>query len=180
MILHRATFTQNPMSFLQRRCAARTSLVAVGAFALAIGVVVYLTDRRGPLATLASALGASTGHHLFGDLGQWLPSFVHPFAFSLFTAAVLPRRSAWQYAGCVGWGAVNIAFEVGQHPRFSAAWAGALQTAFGSSPWVQRVANYFTLGTFDGSDIVAAILGSLAAAAVLWLGRPRWEKVDAT
>jgi len=154
--------------------------MAGGALALVVGILVYLTDRPGPVAARIPVLGALAGHHLFGDLGQWLPSFVHPFAFSLFTAAVLPRRSAWQYAACLGWGAVNLAFEVGQHPRFSAALAGALQTAFGSSPWVQRVANYFTLGTFDGGDIVAAVLGSLAAAAVLWLGRSRLEKADAT
>lgn len=104
-----------------------------GTAAFAVGVVVYLTDRA--------------PHHpalLFGAAGQWLPSFIHVFAFSLFTAAASARRDAPNYGACVGWWAVNVAFECGQHP---------------SLHWVR--------GTFDPADIAAATLGAISAALVL-------------
>jgi len=117
----------------------------------------------------APALAALTGSNLFGAFGLWLPSFVHPFSFSLFTAAVLPPASAPRHGVCVAWGAVNLAFEMGQHPRVSASLAELLQGSLGAMPLSQPLTRYFIDGTFDPGDIVAALLGALAASAVLHL-----------
>jgi hypothetical protein len=144
-------------------------LAATGCFALAVGVLVYLTDRGVSQAMLIPTLGALAGSNAFGVLGQWLPSFVHPFSFSLFTAAALPSCSVPRYGACAVWCAVNVAFEVGQHPRVSAHVTEALQGTFGRNPLTRPLANYFLRGTFDVGDIVAAIVGALAAAGVLRL-----------
>ena len=142
-------------------------LAAIACLALAVGVLVYLTDRDTSHAVLIPAVGALAGSHLFGALGQWLPSFVHPFAFSLFTAAALPPRSASRYGACAAWCAVNVAFELGQHPRVSARLAEALQGSFAQTALTRPLANYFLRGTFDVGDIVAAVIGAFAAAGVL-------------
>lgn len=145
------------------------SLAAIGLVAFAVGLLVYLTDRDASKATLIPAVALLAGSNLFGALGGWLPSFVHTFAFSLFTAAALPQHSAPRYGTCVAWFAVNVAFETGQHPLISVRLAEVLQGAFGGMPLTRPLANYFAHGTFDPGDIVAALLGALAAAAVLRL-----------
>jgi len=153
-------------------------LVATGLMAMLVGLLVYLTDRDPAHAALIPAVAALAGASLFGALGQWMPSFLHPFAFSLFTAAVLPPRSAWRYRACAAWCAVNLAFECGQHPLASARLAEWVQ-GFGNTLAGRMVANYFLLGTFDGGDIVAALLGGLAAVALLWCLPDTAEKVHA-
>ena len=150
-------------------------LAATSSLALAIGLLVYLTDRNASHALLVPGAGALAGHHVFGAFGQWLPSFVHPLAFSLFTVAVLPPSSASRDGVCLAWGAVNVAFEIGQHPQLSARLAELLQDSLGHMPAMQALARYFVHGTFDPGDIIAALLGSLVAAAVLRITQDHGE-----
>jgi len=142
---------------------------------LAIGVLVYLTDRDASRAVLIPTFGWLAGSHLFGAFGQSLPSFAHTFAFSLFTAAALPPCSRAAYPACLAWCAVNVAFELGQHERFSAHLAEMLQGNLSALPMNRPLANYFLRGTFDVGDIVAAVAGALLAAAVLRLSQRNWE-----
>jgi len=166
------------MAVMAGRIGREAWPLAAGSLALAAGLLVYLTDRDAARAVLIPEVAALAGSKLFGALGQWLPSFVHPFAFGLFTAAALPPRSAWRHRACAAWCAINLAFECGQHPLASAPLAEVLG-GFRNS-WLGRtLANYFLLGTFDGGDIVAAVLGSLAAVALLWLMQDSTEKVHA-
>jgi hypothetical protein len=143
--------------------------VAIGSLALAVGLLVYMTDRDAAHAMLFPAVAALDSGPVFGILGLCLPSFAHPFAFSLFTAAALPSRSAWRYCACAAWCAVNVAFEMGQHPRVNAPLAEALQGSFGPTLLTRPLANYFLRGSFDVGDIAAATAGALAAAGVLYL-----------
>jgi hypothetical protein len=156
------------------------TLASIGSLALALGLLVYLTDRDPASAALIPSVAALAGLQLFGAFGPWLPSLVHPFAFSLFTAAALPPGSAWRYHACVFWGVVNLAFEFGQHPQFSAPLAKALQAHFGASSTARMVSNYLLRGTFDLGDIAAAVLGAVAAAVVLRLLQPLWESDHAS
>ena len=89
--------------------AARRSalLLAVAVTALALGTLVYLTDRAPDHAVLVPHLAGFGATPIFGATGAWLPSFVHPLAFALLTAAVLPATSPWRYGGCAAWGAIN-------------------------------------------------------------------------
>jgi hypothetical protein len=145
------------------------SIAAIACAAFAVGLLVYLMDRDASKAPLIPTVASLTGSHVFGALGGWLPSFVHTFAFSLFTAAVLPERPVPRYGVCFAWFAVNVAFEIGQHPLVSVRLAEALQGDFGGMPLTQPLAGYFVHGTFDLGDIVAALLGAIAAGAVLRL-----------
>jgi hypothetical protein len=151
-------------------------LASAGCLALTVGLLVYLTDRDPAHSTLIPAIGALAGGHLFGVLGLWLPGFIHPLAFSLVTASVLPAGSRWSYGACAIWCAVNIAFELGQHPDVSARLAGALQDTFGDTPLTRAIGSYFIRGTWDPGDVVASLLGALAAAAVLRLVQTSWER----
>ena len=145
------------------------SLAAIGGVAIAVGLLVYLADREPSRAALIPTVALLTGSNVFGRLGGWLPSFVHTFAFSLFTAAALPERAAPRYGACVVWFAVNVAFEIGQHPLVSMRLAEALQGSLGGMPFARPLAGYFVHGTFDPGDIIAALLGALAAGVVLLL-----------
>jgi hypothetical protein len=145
-------------------------LVFVGCASLSAGLLVYLADRVASHAALIPSIAALGGRNLFGALGQWLPSFVHPLAFSLFTAAVLKPGVAVCCAACTFWAVVNVAFEVGQHPALAGAWTAALHGGVGESAIARATLYYFLQGTFDPYDVCAATLGSLAAGALLLFG----------
>jgi hypothetical protein len=150
-----------------RRQAA--ALVAIGLVALAVGLLVYLVDRDPSRAALIPVAAALVGGNLFGTLGQWLPSFVHPFAFSLFTAATYPSRTAAGCGTCVAWWAVNVAFEVAQYPGINRLVAEATEGVLGRSWPARLLSNYVLQGTFDAGDLVAATAGAVAAALVLYV-----------
>lgn len=144
-----------------------TMLAATGCVALALGMFVYLTDRGTSGAMLIPSIWALAGGNVFGAFGKWLPSFVHPFAFSLFSAAALQRSAAPAYGACVAWWLVNMAFEVGQHSAINSDLAELLQFSLGQTALARTLSDYFLLGHFDVGDIVAVTAGALAAAGVL-------------
>ena len=134
-----------------------------------MGLFVYLADREASRAWLVPAVTALAGGHWFGTLGQWLPSLVHPFAFGLLSAALLPPQGAARPAACVAWAVVNALFEWGQHPRASAWIARSLQEWDGPPALTQPLASYFQHGSFDPGDLAAAAIGALLAIGVLRL-----------
>ena len=105
----------------------------------------------------------------FGAVGSWLPSFVHPFAFALFFAALPPASATRGLRACVAWWAVNVAFEFGQLPAAAAAISAALGAVFGKFWPARALADYFVRGTFDRADLLAATAGALAAACLILL-----------
>lgn len=144
-------------------------LVAVGSLGLVLGVLVYMTDRDSTHAMLFPAFAKLATGPVFGVVGPWLPSFAHPFAFSLLTAAALRRSTSPAYRACAVWWAANIAFEFAQHPLLSGFVAVSVKGLFGQT-WLSRaLANYALRGSFHFDDLVAATAGALAAAGVLAL-----------
>jgi hypothetical protein len=139
----------------------------IGLSALALGLLVYLSDRPAAHALLLPNLGFLAGHRWFGEAGGWLPSGVHPFAFSLFSAALRDPRASGVFGICGFWFAVNAAFEIGQHTQVRGPLAAALGHVFGQGPAVGALQNYFLRGTFDVGDLAAAALGAALAAVVL-------------
>jgi hypothetical protein len=154
-------------------------LAVMASAALLLGGLVYLIDRPASLVAMIARTDAFAGRPVFGTLGQWLPSFVHPFGFSLLTAAALPTRATPRYGVCMAWGAVNLLFEIGQHAAMRQALADALHRALGHTPAVRWLADYFLRGSFDVGDMLAAALGAAAAAALLHFVRPSQEQTDA-
>ena len=139
----------------------------IGLAAFMVGLLVYWMDRDTSRAATIPTVPWLANRHAFGVMGGWLPSFVHTFAFSLFTAAVQPFRAAPRYGVCAAWFAVNAAFEIGQHRQVSTPLAELLRGDLGGLPLTQPLANYFVHGAFDPGDIIAALLGAMAAGAVL-------------
>jgi hypothetical protein len=146
---------------------APARLFALGCLALGVGVLVYLTDRDPSRAALVPAIAALSQSHLFGAVGLSLPSFVHPFAFSLFTAALQPARRAPAYWACGLWWAINVAFEIGQAPSVSAVVADLLPRALEPTWLAAALSDYLLQGTCTVADLVAVTAGAAAAAAVL-------------
>jgi len=144
-----------------------TRLAALGCLALAVGTLVYLTDRDPSRAALIPAIPVLVGLGLFGGPGAWLPSFVHPFAFSLFTAAIQPAHRSPAYWACAMWWAINVAFEVAQAPGATTSVAEALPHLLGRTWLTNAISNYLLQGTCAVADLLAATAGAAAAAAVL-------------
>ncbi len=152
---------------MKLRAPTRDALLpSLALAALALGVLVYLTDRDGRAAWLLPRVGALGDVHWFGALAAWLPSALHVFAFALLSAALLPAHAGARFAACAAWAAIDLAFEAGQHPALSPGLAAWLE---GSLPaWLaQPLAHYFLRGTFDPADAAALLLGALAAAGVV-------------
>lgn len=156
--------------------SANSVLVATASLALVLGMLVYMSDRPAAHALLMPTVFTVASGPLFGMLGQWLPSFVHPFAFSLYSAAARAPAPRPAYGACVVWWAVNLVFEGAQHPHLRPIVVESLRDTFGG--WTQPLSNYLLRGTFDPGDLIAAALGALAAAMVL-LGVQRWESYRA-
>ena len=147
--------------------ARPSALAALGALLLGIGLLVYLLDRPPGHALLLPAWPRGSGGAWFGSVGAWLPSFVHPFAFSLLTAAALGPSPRPRYGVCVAWGLVNTAFEIGQWPPSAGGLAAVLHGSVLPAPLGRALADYFLHGRFDVLDLAAVALGSVAAAALL-------------
>ena len=140
-------------------------LAATAALLLATGAAVYLLDRApGTAMLLPSAWqrGGITGGDaaFFGELGGWLPSLVHAFAFSTFTALLLPRRAGTAAAACAGWALVDTLAEIGQHPAIAPALAAGLEQAFGAGILVDSLGRYFVRGSFQPADVAAGLAGA--------------------
>jgi len=154
---------------------------AVGGLALVLGGLVYALDRGGwPSAQLAglAGLAGATAAPWFGSVGGWLPSLVHPFAFSLFTAALRTSGAPPATLACAAWGLVNVLFELGQHPRVGPVLAAHLESAFGAAGGARALAHFFARGRFDPADLAAAVAGAAAAAVWLRVASSRKDRHD--
>lgn len=172
--------SSNTVDVRERGWAALRVIVAALA-ALATGLAVYMFDRpAGSAAGLPDVLqfgaqgaaAAGPGGRLFGVLGGSLPTFAHVFAFSLLSVVLLPRGRRFVLAACAFWLGVNLVFEWLQQPAWSqpvAAWLRLNATAL---PGAEPLARYLLNGRFDLFDVLAAVLGALAACAVALRFRP--------
>lgn len=142
-------------------------LAALGCLALAVGTLVYLTDRDPSRAALIPAFPVLAGLGLFGGPGAWLPSLVHPFAFSLLTAALRQPGKSPAYWACAMWWGIDVGFELAQTPLLGAPLASGLGHPLWPAWLVDSLSHYATRGTFDVADLIAATAGAIAAAVVL-------------
>jgi hypothetical protein len=144
--------------------------IALGAACFLLGAAVYSLARPAAIHALPQALHAPGVLRLPAWLGGSLPTFAHTTAFSLFTAAALAgtRYPVWRV--CALWAGVNAAFELGQHPLLRQPLSRGL---LGAAWPVEAVRDYFARGTFDVADLLAALLGGLAAWGLLTWARDR-------
>lgn len=149
--------------------AGQLVLATIGGGALLIGMLLYATDRAASPPALLPLFALSTVGPLFGVAAQWLPSFIHPLAFGLLSAAAGPRSASPAYGACAAWWVVNVVFEIAQHPSIRVALADAVPSSLGRTWPMRLLANYLDHGTFDLLDIAAATAGGLCACLVLFL-----------
>lgn len=140
--------------------------ILIGLLGLLLGTMVYLVDRS-PETTYfiySSTISISlynTFPELFGLIGHNLPSFFHVFSFILLTAGLFSCRKRGYFIICVSWLLVEFVFELGQ--KYYAPANDFFPEWFKGIPYLENTANYFRYGTFDVLDIVAMLIGSIAA-----------------
>lgn len=150
---------------------SEAAIAAAAAFvALLVGTLVYLTDRDLARSALIPSALALPVHAVFGPLGLWLPSFTHAMAFSLLTAAVLGSGSRPGYGACAAWWAIDVLFELAQHPSLNALVADGISDLAGPSWAAQLFSNYALRGTFDVGDVIATTGGGTCCSGCLVLG----------
>jgi hypothetical protein len=161
------------IAMLRRRNDA--TLVTIAALSLLCGLAAYWVGR--PTGSVY-ALARVPAFPSVVDCGScrvpanYLPDFVHPYAFILLTVAGV-ARSGRRATGviCIGWAAVDILFEVGQHPGISASVAAAIPQWFDRVPVLESARGFFVAGRFDWHDVLAIALGSALAWATVALAR---------
>ncbi len=158
-----------------RRPVSLPGLVACGLLLLLLGLAVTAASRPAGHAMLLPLWAVPRQTVAPGAWTGWLPSFAHACGFALLTAVALPRRAAWHSGTCAAWWAVNVGFEVGQHPAMSGPLVETLERSRGAEMLTQPLAAYLARGTFDPADLLAATLGALAAAVLLSRARPDRE-----
>lgn len=143
---------------------SNTIRVLLAVTLLVLGTSVYLLDRSWQQLAIADLIPLSLSPSpVFGALGGSLPSFAHVCAFALLTAALLEGGRRLNQAICLGWLSVNVAFELGQHPRLAECIANAVPAWFARVPILDQTPQYFLNGTFDPLDLFFATLGALTA-----------------
>jgi hypothetical protein len=137
--------------------------VLIAIAALAFGLLVYLFDRRPEHVYFLSHgfVLAHAPHSLFGVVGNYLPTFVHVYAFILLTAAVAGATRA--IGICVAWFVVASLFELAQLPAVAPVIAASVPAWFARVPVLDNTAAYFLDGTFDVLDLLSIALGTIAA-----------------
>ena len=141
-----------------------TARIGLAVAALGVGVLVYVFDRDPASAYLMPSYWSAFegGTSRFGALHGQLPAALHVFAFSLLTSAVLGRARAAALVSCVGWWAIDSAFELAQHPKW-VPWLAEYVPSFDGIPGLENTAAYLRSGTFDGADLLAIAFGAMAA-----------------
>ena len=139
--------------------------VLIASVALVTGLLVYLFDRQPEhVYFLSHGLVFAHGRHpLFGVVGDYLPTFVHVYAFILLTAAVAGSTKARLSGVCAAWFVVASLFELAQLPAVSPIIAAAVPAWFARVPVLDNTAAYFLNGTFDVLDLLSIALGTVAA-----------------
>lgn len=144
--------------------------IAAAAAVLAAGILVYLLDRPGSAVYFVPNAWSTSDWmpSVFGEVGQYLPTFSHTFAFILFTTAVIGRHRRAAIIACVGWLVVDSFFEIAQIDALAEKLVQhVVPHWFFDWPILDTVATYFLLGRFDPIDLVSIFVACVAAYLVI-------------
>lgn len=151
-------------------------LTAVAIGMLLMGGVVYLVFRSGsPVYFLAGIIPEAVNYTVStGYIFNSIPSFFHTFAFILLIAIVLNPTRAGLPLICFGWMAIELFFEIGQHPFIAQYLTEWVPAWFANFPYLEVTNTYFLTGTFDPVDVLFILFGTVAALLTLHKVQ-RWE-----
>lgn len=152
--------------------------ILIGISVLFIGLLIYFIDRPGDTYLVGKISGGTSFHGtipgLFGQIGYVLPAFIHIFSFSLITCGLLGCGRKGAIIVCTSWLVVNFAFELGQ--KFKSLPVSIIEKNYPENTFFEIFSNYFRFGTFDKYDLVAFVIGALAAYLTMSLTIQRREK----
>lgn len=142
----------------------------MGLAALCLGALVYLTLRQPDQIYFTRFFGIHTPlfeiqSRPLNAIARSLPAFIHVFSFILITASFFRPGKKSYLAICAGWLLIDCLFELGQ--KYKAQAARPILDVFDGIPFLETTRNYFLLGTFDMFDLLAFVLGTVAAYVVL-------------
>lgn len=145
-----------------------TIQISLAVVALLVGVLVYLLDRQPEQVYfvphwLAKAINGDT---FLGELSNYVPSFVHVFAFILLTMAIViptPLYRRYLIGVCVFWFALDSLFELAQMDAIASVIAPHVPKGFAGIPFLENTTDYFLKSTFDGLDLISIGLGAMTA-----------------
>jgi len=138
-------------------------VIAIGA--LCMGVLLYALDRQHGHVYFLSAWTPADypAARVFGTFGNYLPTFIHAYAFILLTVAVAAPAMNKIIPICLAWFTLDSLFEVAQIDS-NARWIAQHTPAwFSGIPFLENTANYFLFGTFDVLDLLSIAAGTSAA-----------------
>lgn len=140
-------------------------LLCLATGALGVGVLIYVFDRQSEFVYFLPgwlSLNSITGD-LFGSIGNYLPTFLHVYAFILLTVVVFVPSMTNLIPVCLAWFTLDSLFEIAQLNPI-AVWIGNhTPTWFSGIPFLENTTNYFLMGTFDVLDLISIAAGTLAA-----------------
>ncbi|MEW8254229.1 MAG: hypothetical protein AB2747_07740 [Candidatus Thiodiazotropha taylori] len=140
---------------IPNRDARNGSLIAFALCSLLLGLFYYWLLRAPDSALLLSVIpgnrAIAVDPSLAASLG-WLPTFLHVFTFSILTVLVLGDRTI--NFSCALWAIVNAGFEIGQ---------ALPNDLIFRLPEFLNLHQYLVSGTFSYLDLLACLLGAVAA-----------------
>ena len=130
-----------------------------------MGVLLYALDRQHDHVYFLSAWTPANhpASRVFGPLGNYLPTFIHVYAFILLTVVVAAPAMNKIIPICLAWFTLESLFELGQIDS-SARWiAQHIPAWFSGIPFLENTSNYFLFGKFDVLDLLSIAAGTSAA-----------------
>lgn len=138
-------------------------IIAIGS--LAVGVLVYVFDRQSEFVYFLPgwlSLNSMTGA-FFGSISNYLPTFIHVYAFILLTVVFAAPSTTKLIPICLVWFTLDSLFEIAQLDLI-ATWIGNHTPSwFNGIPFLENTADYFLMGTFDPLDMLSIVAGTLIA-----------------
>ena len=142
---------------------------------MCIGVLVYILDRQSEYIYFLPAWLSLNNIYdgVFGNIGYFLPTFIHVYVFILFTAVVSIPTNRKLIQICVFWFLVDSFFEIGQIGLLAELIANHVPAWFSGVPILNNTADYFLTGTFDVLDLASIAMGAITAYLTIMFVRGR-------
>jgi hypothetical protein len=145
--------------------AGQRNILAMAIGALSVGVLFYALDRQHEhvyfLPKWIPSNNSPAG--FIGSIGDYLPTFIHVYAFILLTVIVAAPPVTKLIPVCVAWFTLDGALEVAQMQPIAQWLARHTPDWFSGIPFFENTARYFLFGTFDVRDLLSIAAGTLGA-----------------
>ena len=131
-----------------------------------LGLLFYIFGRPPEHTYFLSKIRVATNLYNFRGndsipFGQNLPSFIHVFSFILLTAGFIHYSRKRYLLICLFWLLIDMVFELGQ--KLNPGYLKVLPKCISGLPFLANTEAFFCNGVFDSLDLLAGILGALAA-----------------